>query len=106
MNPFAEWTTATAAEQEAVESAEWAARAPLSRLTEAATAEARRMAGVLDPEAGEPEATVFRAGGRLIVDLSVPSEINRRDAGRIAVRIADELRRVAPRAGSVDVRLV
>lgn len=106
LNPFGEWTKATAPEGDAVSSAEWAARAPLARLTEIATGEARRMVRLFGIESGEAQADVFRDTRRLLVDLWVPGELSRHDASRVAVRVADEVRRAAPHAGSVDVRLV
>ena len=106
LNPFAEWTKATAPELDAVESAVWAARAPLTRLTEVATAEARRVVRSHGFESSDAEATVFREDGRLVVDLWVSAELSRQESGAVAVRIADVLRRAAPLAGSVDVRLV
>lgn len=105
LNPFAKWTTDVADSDNVVEVCEAAAAAPLRDHSRLATAEARRLIELegLSPDA--VGAVAHRAAGRILVDVTVPPEADRRLGDVMAVRIAGVVRALDAYAGVIDVRV-
>jgi hypothetical protein len=106
LSPYDRWTTGIVAEDgDIVRACEEAIAQPLRRHSAVATQEATRIVG----EAGLPTegvtAVAMRRPRRLVVDVTVPAEADRRLGDVIAVRVAGMVRAVDDDAGIIDVRV-
>ncbi|HZJ27086.1 MAG TPA: hypothetical protein VFF40_08780 [Acidimicrobiia bacterium] len=105
-SPYAPWTTATVHGDDVVSACDWAATAPLTRHSDAATASLRETLarhGVTHAEAAG--ATVTRSRGRLCVRLTMPDSVAEDVAQLGATRAMAALRAMDPDAAGMDITL-
>jgi hypothetical protein len=91
LNPFDNWTTAIAGDDDIVEACERAVALPVERLAAPARAEVRRRLRSQPSVAEQSDVTVYRAHGQLDAIVHLPDEAEELD-GELAVAVAAVLR--------------
>jgi len=91
LNPFDEWTTATADDESVVVACERAAAAPIKSLTEVARAKVQQLLSAQPELAASTDVFVTRAGGRLEAEVVVPADAEEVEAS-LAVGVAGAIR--------------
>lgn len=103
-NPFEGWSTVAVDERDLVAACEAAAASDISRLSDAARAEASRFLAKRGHDVEGVEVHTRRSAHELKVELMLPDSLTGPESDAVAVSVADAVRAIEPTIPVIDVR--